>query len=58
MLEIICIGNIEAVIRRKNIQINKCLDHWAEVAGPSAYELSGMRVLLEKALTAGQQEKK
>ena len=28
----------------------KCLDHWAIVAGPSAYERSVMRILLENAL--------
>lgn len=36
--------------RKMRESINKCLDHWAIVAGPSAYEKSVMRVLLEKAL--------
>jgi len=44
------IDRLRELVKAKDAGINKCLDHWALVAGPSAFERSGMRVLLEKAL--------
>lgn len=44
------IARLEEKNRKMREGLNKCLDHWAIVAGPSAYERSTMRILLENAL--------
>ena len=42
--------------QKMRVAVNKCLDHWALVAGPSAFERSGMRVLLEEVLKEGEEK--